>query len=166
MTERLHFDFSLPCIGEGNGNPLKCSCLENPRDGGAWWTAVYEVAQSWTLLKGLNSSRSNEVKYRDFYFQKAKTYRIYVHGCLVASVMSDPMDCSPPGFSVHGILQARILEWVAISSSISYLCVFAKLLQLCPTLCNPMDHSPPGFSVHGILQARILVAMPSSRESS
>ena len=117
MTERLHFDFSLPCIGEGNGNPLKCSCLENPRDGGAWWTAVYEVAQSWTLLKGLNSSRSNEVKYRDFYFQKAKTYRIYVHGCLVASVMSDPMDCSQPGFSVHGILQARILEWVAIPSS-------------------------------------------------
>ena len=89
MTERLHFDFSLPCIGEGNGNPLKCSCLENPRDGGAWWIAVYEVAQSWTLLKRLSSSRSNEVKYSDFYFQKAKTYRIYVHGCLVTSVMSD-----------------------------------------------------------------------------
>ena len=40
-TERLHFHFSLPCIGEGNGNPLQCSCLENPRDGGAWWAAVY-----------------------------------------------------------------------------------------------------------------------------
>ena len=38
-------------IGEGNGNPLQCSCLENPRDGGAWWTAVYGVAQSWTRLK-------------------------------------------------------------------------------------------------------------------
>ena len=47
-TERLHFHFSLSCIGEGNGNPLQCSCLENPRDGGAWWAAVYEVAQSWT----------------------------------------------------------------------------------------------------------------------
>jgi len=47
-TERLHFDFSLSCIGEGNGNPLQCSCLENPRDGGAWWTAVYGVAQSRT----------------------------------------------------------------------------------------------------------------------
>ena len=45
-TERLHFDFSLSCIGDGNGNPLQCSCLENPRDGGAWWAAVYEVAQS------------------------------------------------------------------------------------------------------------------------
>ena len=47
-TERLHFHFSLSCIGEGNGNPLQCSCLENPRDGGAWWAAVYGVAQSWT----------------------------------------------------------------------------------------------------------------------
>ena len=50
-TERLHFHFSLSCIGEGNGNPLQCSCLENPRDGGAWWAAVYEVAQSRTRLK-------------------------------------------------------------------------------------------------------------------
>ena len=41
MTERLHFHFSLSCIGEGNGKPLQCSCLENPRDGGAWWAAVY-----------------------------------------------------------------------------------------------------------------------------
>ena len=50
-TERLHFHFSLSCIGEGNGNPLQCSCLENPRDGGAWWAAVYGVAQSQTRLK-------------------------------------------------------------------------------------------------------------------
>ena len=47
-TERLHFDFSPSGIGEGNGNPLQCSCLENPRDGGAWWAAVYGVAQSRT----------------------------------------------------------------------------------------------------------------------
>ena len=45
-TEQLHFHFSLSCIGEGNGNPLLCSCLENPRDGGAWWAAVFGVAQS------------------------------------------------------------------------------------------------------------------------
>ena len=50
-TERLPFHFSLSCPGEGNGNPLQCSCLENPRDGGAWWAAVYGVAQSWTRLK-------------------------------------------------------------------------------------------------------------------
>ena len=51
MTDRLHFHFSLSCIGEGNGNPFQCSCLENPKDGGAWWAAVYGVAQSRTRLK-------------------------------------------------------------------------------------------------------------------
>ena len=56
MTEQLHFHFSLSCIGEGNGNPLQCSCLENPRVGEAWWAAVYGVAQSWTRLKWLSSS--------------------------------------------------------------------------------------------------------------
>ena len=55
-TERLHFHFSLSCIGGGNGNPLQCSCLENPRDGGAWWAAVYGVTQSQTRLKRLSSS--------------------------------------------------------------------------------------------------------------
>ena len=55
MTERLHFHFSFSCIGEGNGNPLQCSCLENPRDGGAWWAAVCGVAQSRTRLKQLSS---------------------------------------------------------------------------------------------------------------
>ena len=52
--------FSLSCVGEGNGNPLQCSCLENPRDGGAWWAAVYGVAQSQTQLKQLSSSSSNQ----------------------------------------------------------------------------------------------------------
>ena len=58
MTERLHFHFSLSCIGEGNGNPLQYSCLGNPRDGGAWWAAIHGVAQSWTQLKRLSSSSS------------------------------------------------------------------------------------------------------------
>ena len=59
MIERLHFHFLLSCIGEGNGNPLQCSCLENPRDGGAWWAAVYGVAQSRTRLKWLSGSSSS-----------------------------------------------------------------------------------------------------------
>ena len=59
MTERLHFHFSLSRIGEGNGNPLQCSCLENPRDEGAWGAAVYGVAQSRTWLKRLSSSSSS-----------------------------------------------------------------------------------------------------------
>ena len=55
-TERLPFRFSPSCTGEGNGNPLQCSCLENPRDGGTWWAAIYGVTQSWTRLKWLSSS--------------------------------------------------------------------------------------------------------------
>ena len=62
MTKRLHFHFSLSCIGEGNGNPLQCSCLENPRDGGAWWAAVSGVPQSRTWLKWLSSSSSKHMK--------------------------------------------------------------------------------------------------------
>ena len=58
MTERLHFHFSLSCFGEGNGNPLQYACLENPRDGGAWWATVHGVAQSHTRLKQLSSSSS------------------------------------------------------------------------------------------------------------
>ena len=55
-TEQLHFHFSLSCIGEGNGSPLQCSCLENPRARGAWWAAVYGVTQYWTQLKQLRSN--------------------------------------------------------------------------------------------------------------
>ena len=62
-AERLHFHFSFACIGEGNGNPLQCSCLENPRDGGSWWAAVCGVTQSRTRLKWLSSSSmTNDVK--------------------------------------------------------------------------------------------------------
>ena len=59
MTEGLHFHFSLSCLGEGNGNPLQCSCLENPRDGGAWRAAVSGVTESRTRLKRLSSSSRN-----------------------------------------------------------------------------------------------------------
>ena len=58
-TEQLHFHFLLSYIGEGNGNPFQCSCLENPRDGGAWWAAICGVAQSRTRLKRLSSSSSS-----------------------------------------------------------------------------------------------------------
>ena len=66
-TKRLRFHFSLSCTGEGNGNPLQCSCLENPRDGGAWWAAVYGVAQGQTRLKWLGSSSHNSVFCLVFY---------------------------------------------------------------------------------------------------
>ena len=61
MIKRLHFHFSLSCIGEGNGNPLQCSCLENPRGRKAWWAAVYGVTQSRTQLKRLSSNSSSRM---------------------------------------------------------------------------------------------------------
>ena len=75
--------------------------------------------------------------------------------------LSDPMDCSIPGSSVHGIFQARVLEWVAIAFSKSE----SEVSQSCPTLCNPMDCSLPGSSVHGIFQAAVLecIAISFSR---
>ena len=75
MTEWLHFHFSLSCIGKGNGNPLQCSCLENPRDRGAWWAAVYGVAQSQTWLKPLSSSSSYNNEYLET-TQMLKSQRI------------------------------------------------------------------------------------------
>ena len=61
MTERLPFHFSLSCFGEGDGNPLQCSCLENPRDREAWWAAVYGITQSQTQLKWLSSLAVAEI---------------------------------------------------------------------------------------------------------
>ena len=79
-TERLHFHFSLSCIGEGNGNPLQCSCLENPREGGAWWAAVYGVAQSRTRLKRFSSS------------SRASTVIPFMDMCMLSHpVMSDSL---------------------------------------------------------------------------
>ena len=73
-TERLHFHFSLSCTGEGNGNPLQRSCLENPRDGRAWWAAVYGVAQSRTQLKRLSSSSSSSLIYTHTHFSDTKMF--------------------------------------------------------------------------------------------
>ena len=66
MTEQLNFHFSLPCIEERNGNPLQCSCLENPRDMEAWWAAVDGVAQNRTWLKWLSSSSCSSMKWSEF----------------------------------------------------------------------------------------------------
>ena len=90
-TERLHFHFSLSCFGEGNGNPLQCSCLENPRDGEAWWAAVYGIAQSQTRLNRHSSSRGTKISQPMQHSQKknktnqkpymvCKTYNILLSG--------------------------------------------------------------------------------------
>ena len=111
-TERLHFHFSLSFIGEGNSKPLQCSCLENPRDGEAWWAAIYGVAQSRTWLKQLS------------------IYWFYNSICSVAKLyltLCDPMDYSPPGSSVlpspRVCSNSRPLSWwcyLTISSSATY----------------------------------------------
>ena len=118
-TERLHFPFSLSCTGEGNGNPLQCSCLENPREGEAWWAAVYGVTQSRTRLKRLSSSSSNCQRWHP---KKSNQTLEACCNTLLLSPQScrtlwDPMNYKSPGSSVHGISQARILEWTAICSS-------------------------------------------------
>ena len=118
-TERLHFHFSLSCIGEGNGNPLQCSCLENPRDRGAWWAAVYGVAQSRTRLKRLAAAA--ELWIPEFKrISRCKTklcVRVHAKSLQLHPILCNPMDCSLPGSSVHGILQLSILEWVTIPFS-------------------------------------------------
>ena len=104
-TERLHLHFSLSCTGEGNGNPLQCSCLENPRDGGAWWAAVYAVTQSWTWLKWLSSCSSSWLRcFKNFLILKQysavspkvpskknseNSKRLCVHTPSIAKVLKD-----------------------------------------------------------------------------
>ena len=89
-TEQLHFHFSLSCIGEGNGNSPQCSCLENPRDGGAWWAAVYGVTQSWTRLKWLSSS-SSRISQKVFRKEKLSSSRI--HYCYIILTTEFKLSC-------------------------------------------------------------------------
>ena len=158
-------------IGEGNGNPLQYSCLENPRDKGASWAAVYGVAQSWTRLKRLSSSSSSITSHKHKNKEKKKYLGIKIpRRCwwkkllllllLSQSVVSNsvrlhrwqptrlphPWD-SPgknTGVGCHFLLQCRKEK----SES--------EVVQSCPTLCDPMDCSLPGSSIHGISQARVL----------
>ena len=98
---------SIPGLGRstggGHGNPLQYCCLENPMDRGAWWAMFHRVTKSWTQLKRLSMLSMQCV-----YVNAAKS----LQSC---PTLSDPTDCSLPGSSVHGIFQARVLEWGAIS---------------------------------------------------
>ena len=83
-TEQLHFHFSLSCTGEGNDNPLQCSCLENPRDGGVWWAAVCGVTQSRTRLKRLSSSSSIYSEIMNIYYLcKGKKRKMNMRPCIL-----------------------------------------------------------------------------------
>ena len=89
MTERLHFHFSLSCTGEGNGNPLQCSCLENPRDVGSWWAAISGVPQSQTRLKRLSSSSSSSSSRLG---TQAPSQKDYAEGISGEVLTEDPAD--------------------------------------------------------------------------
>ena len=97
MTEQLHFHFSLSCIREGNGNPLQRSCLESPRDRGAWWAAVYGVAQSRTRLKRLSSS-SNIPLYT---YTNSHTHTYIYVVCVCACMLS--LSVSSNSLQSHGL---------------------------------------------------------------
>ena len=141
MTERLYFHFSRSCSGKENGNPLQCSCLENPRDGGPWWAAIYGVSQSRTRLKQLSSSSSSSDVEHLFHMLPV-CLQIFVY----FPWRNDYQDFCPLPWSL--VAFCSYLDTAAAAA--------AKSLQLCPTLCDPIDGSPPGSPVPGILQARTL----------
>ena len=118
VINNIHFHFSLSCIGEGNGNRLQCSCLENPRDRGAWWAAVYGVTQSRTRLKRLSSSSSSSIS-------------SVAQSCLT---LCDPMNHSTPGLLVHHQLpestQAMSIESVMPSNHF----ILCRPLLLLPSI--------------------------------
>ena len=136
---------SLSCIGKGNGNPLQCSCLENPRDGGAWWAAIRGVTQRRTRLKQLSSSSSSSSRtaYGLLWWLSGKESTCHAGERKKESevtqscpTLCDPVDCSLPGSSVHGIFQAIVLEWVAIP---------LPRVLLCCSVCQAHRGTPPGW---------------------
>ena len=103
-TERLHFHFSLSCTGEGNDNPLQCSCLENPRDGGAWWAAVCGVAQSRTRLKPRSSSSSTTLCSRNYH-------------CFLILSLSPEINFCLPQLMLWNLSTQSMASWPASSTS-------------------------------------------------
>ena len=177
MTDQLHFHFSLSCIGEGNGNPLQCSCLDNPRDEGAWWAAVYGVTQSQTRLERAKGKMELEAQRKDGERQEEE------------EVTEEPNRFTKQNMAEHGkgvffeealsVLEAGNLntEWFTtapaatqnvVSATMSstarkkelldrhhWIVFFQRVVVVfccsvtksCPTLCDTMDCSTPGFPV-------------------
>ena len=149
-TEWLPFHFSLSCIGEGNGSPLQCSCLENPRDGGAWWAAIYGVSQSRTRLKWLSSSSNLKdlalPQCSKIGYKRVMTFWLMIQSlALVSLQLTTTMPSSSLTFSyMHKKCRSNM--------GTTSLARFSSVSQLCLTLCNPTDCSMPGLPVHHQLQ--------------
>ena len=110
-TERLHFHFSLSCLGEGNDNPLQCSCLENPRDGRAWWAAICGVAQSRTQLKRLSSSSSSSGRDSVRFIWEEPETMIRVPGVAFVQLLSRVQLFVTPWTAAHQALLSLTVSW-------------------------------------------------------
>ena len=155
MTERLHFHFSLSCIGEGNGNPLQCSCLENPRDEGAWWGTVYGVAQSRTRLKRLSSSSSRWLPWRRQWHPTPVLLRGKSHG------WRSLVGCSPWGRE-----ESDTTEWLHFHFSLSCIGEGNGNPLQCSCLENPRDGGAWWAVVYGVAQSWTRLKRLSSSSSS
>ena len=124
MTKQLHFHFSLSCIGERNGNLLQRSCLENPRDGGALWAAIYGVAQSWTRLTRLSSSSRATISVHFSHSVVSDT--LVPHGL---QHTKSPCPSPTPGACSNTCGHATCATWMAMPSNHLILC--------CPLLLLP-----------------------------
>ena len=133
--------------GEGNGNPLQCSCLENPRDCGAWWAAIFGAAQSWTRL----SDCTFIFTFMHWRRQWQPTY---------CSTLCDAIDGSPLGSPIPGILQARTVSGLPLPSPMHESENESAVAQSCTTLSDPMDCSLPGSSVHGFSRQEYWSGVP------
>ena len=168
MTEWLHFHFSLSCIGEGNGNPLQCSCLENPRHRGTWWAAVSGVTQSWTRLKRLSSSSSSSIwlifsqwlqeeaglegMQRRGRLKKHKIWDIQEGGVFPGgSAVKNPLHCRRREFDAWVGKIPRRRKWQTTQDSF---------------LENPMDRGAWWAAVYGVTQSLTRLKQLSSSSSS
>ena len=141
MTERLHCHFSLSCVGEGNGNPFQCSCLENPRDGGAWWADVYGAAQSQIRLKQFSSSSSQ-------------------YSCLENST-----DRACLGYSPRGREESDTTEQLRFHFSLSCIGEGNGNPFQCSCLENPRDRGAWWAAIYGVAQSWTRLKRLSSRSS-
>ena len=144
MTEWLPFHFSLSYIGQGNGNPPQCSCLENPRDGGIWWASVYGAAQSRTWLKWLSSSSGSSFKFWSA-IRKHVAISNYIFWKFLVSIFCFPYDSFYWSFHFKNLF---IFNWriIVLQYSVGFCkistCISHKyryvpsLLNLCPTLSH------------------------------
>ena len=156
-TERLHFPFSLSCIGEGNGNPLQCSCLENPRDGKPGRLpsmGSHRVRHDWSDL-----AVSSSVTYELW-----KNGTVVIHHAFAAAAVSrqscptlyDPIDGSPPGLPSLGFSRQEHWSGLPFPSPMHENEKWKWSRSVVSYSSDPMDCSLPGSSVHGIFQAKVL----------